>query len=80
VRRAEEVLAAQSATLAAFCALVEALYKPAYSHAMAIEMINEGRGGHFDPDMVDALLAISEQFCGIAIRFSDNHRTTSTLE
>jgi len=47
---------------------------------MAIEMINEGRGGHFDPDMVDALLAISEQFCGIAIRFSDNHRTTSTLE
>ena len=56
------------------------IYKPAYSHEMAIEMINEGRGGHFDPDMVDALLAIAEQFRGIAIRFSDNHRTTSPLE
>lgn len=46
-------------------------YKPAYSHERALEIIVEGRGSHFDPDVVDALLGIAEQFREIALRFHD---------
>jgi len=47
------------------------VYKPAYSHEQAVAMIAEGRGSHFDPDVVDAVLAIAEQFNEIAGSFSD---------
>jgi putative two-component system response regulator len=47
------------------------VYKPAYSHEQAVTMIAEGRGSHFDPDVVDAVLAIAEQFNEIAGSFSD---------
>ena len=42
------------------------VYKPAYSHDVARNIIVEGRGKHFDPDIVDAFLAHEDQF--IAIR------------
>ena len=32
----------------------ERVYKPAYSHEQAVEIIRDGRSSHFDPDMVDA--------------------------
>jgi putative two-component system response regulator len=47
------------------------VYKPAYTHEVAIEFIRQGSGRHFDPEMVDAFLAISEEFLGIAQRFAD---------
>jgi putative two-component system response regulator len=47
------------------------IYKPAYTHEKAVEIIREGRGGHFDPDMVDAFLDIHEEFRAIAQRYSD---------
>ncbi|MCW8829508.1 MAG: HD domain-containing protein [Gammaproteobacteria bacterium] len=47
------------------------IYKPAFSHKKAMEIIREGRGSHFDPDIIDALDAIEEQFIEIANRFSD---------
>jgi putative two-component system response regulator len=47
------------------------VYKPAYTHEMAVEYIRESRGRHFDPDMVDAFLAIQEDFRAIAQRFAD---------
>jgi putative two-component system response regulator len=46
-------------------------YKPAYTHERAIDLIVEGRGSHFDPDMVDALLAIADSFQDIARRYND---------
>ncbi|UCU97307.1 two-component system response regulator [Acidovorax radicis] len=49
----------------------ERVYKPAYSHEHAVEIIRDGRGSHFDPDMVDAFLALSEEFRRIAQRFAD---------
>ena len=47
------------------------VYKPAYSHGQAVDMIVEGRGTHFDPDIVDALLDIAGEFQTIAIDFRD---------
>ncbi len=47
------------------------VYKEGIPHERAVEIIREGRGGHFDPDMVDAFLAIQDQFREIAERFAD---------
>jgi putative two-component system response regulator len=47
------------------------VYKPPFPHSKALEIIREGRGKHFDPDMVDAFLAIAEEFQAIAQRYAD---------
>ena len=47
------------------------IYKPALSHEQAVAIIEAGRGAHFDPDVVDAFMAIQEEFQAIARRFSD---------
>ena len=38
------------------------LYKPAFSHEKAVEIILEGRGKHFDPDLVDLFAASHHEF------------------
>ncbi|MDH2434293.1 two-component system response regulator [Pokkaliibacter sp. MBI-7] len=47
------------------------IYKPAMPHEQARDIIVEGRGKHFDPDVVDAFLTIQQQFIEISKRFSD---------
>ncbi|MDH5511415.1 MAG: HD domain-containing protein, partial [Nitrospinota bacterium] len=47
------------------------VYKEAFSHDKAREIIVEGRGGHFDPELVDAFLAIEHKFVDIARRYAD---------
>ena len=47
------------------------VYKPAFPHPKAVEIIQQGRGTHFDPDMVDAFTAIQEEFRSIAERYAD---------
>jgi putative two-component system response regulator len=47
------------------------VYKGAMTHDQAIEIVREGRGNHFDPDVVDALLAIVDDFKSIAMRYRD---------
>jgi len=47
------------------------VYKEAMVHEKAMQIIVEGRGSHFDPDIVDAFVAIHEEFRAIAERFSD---------
>ncbi len=47
-------------------------YKRAFSHEEAVEIIVEGRGKHFDPDMVDAFVRIQEEFQAIATEFADS--------
>jgi putative two-component system response regulator len=47
------------------------VYKPAFSHAKSVTIISEGRGSHFDPDIVDGFLAISDAFQSIAQQYSD---------
>ena len=47
------------------------VYKPPFPHAKAVEIIQEGRGTHFDPDVVDAFLALEDTFRNIALTFAD---------
>jgi putative two-component system response regulator len=49
----------------------ERRYKPALSHAKAMEIIKQGKGSHFDPDVVEAFLALEESFRLIALHFAD---------
>lgn len=46
-------------------------YKPAFPHAKAVAIIHEGRGNHFDPDIVDAFMTLQEEFRQIARQFAD---------
>jgi putative two-component system response regulator len=47
------------------------VYKPAFPHDKAVALIAEGRGSHFDPDMVDAFLLIADEFREISEQFAD---------
>jgi putative two-component system response regulator len=47
------------------------VYKPPFPHEQAVAIITEGKGAHFDPDMVDAFLDISDQFYEIALKYAD---------
>lgn len=49
------------------------VYKPAFSHEKAVEIMKEGRGSHFDPDILDAFLARNQAFAAIARRYGDLH-------
>jgi putative two-component system response regulator len=47
------------------------VYKEAISHEKAVKIIVEGKGSHFDPDVVDAFMEIADEFVQIAKRFED---------
>ena len=47
------------------------VYKGAINEPDAIQIILDGRGSHFDPEVVDAFLAVKDQFSAICARFSD---------
>ena len=46
------------------------IYKTAHSHAQAIDILRAGRGTDFDPDIIDAFLALQDDFQAIAQRFA----------
>jgi putative two-component system response regulator len=48
------------------------VYKPGMPHEQALEIIRQGRGTHFDPDVCDAFLSCPERFQAIAARFADS--------
>lgn len=48
------------------------IYKDGMPHEKAVQIISEGRGTHFDADMIDAFLEIAEEFRSIATRFADS--------
>jgi putative two-component system response regulator len=50
------------------------VYKEGMPHAQAVGIIAEGKGLHFDPDVVDAFLALQDEFQAIAARFVDTDR------
>ncbi|QDV71580.1 Cyclic di-GMP phosphodiesterase response regulator RpfG [Rosistilla carotiformis] len=47
------------------------VYKEAFSHERAKSIIVGDSGTHFDPDMVDAFVAMEEEFVTIASRFAE---------
>jgi putative two-component system response regulator len=66
-----------SARLMAIADVYDALisrrvYKEGMPHEKAVAIISEGRGTHFDPDMVDAFLELAEDFRAVARQFADS--------
>jgi len=55
------------------------VYKPPLPHSEAVRIVAEGKGNHFDPDMVDAFLEIQEQFRDIALEFFDDEEEEQML-
>ena len=50
----------------------ERVYKSAMPHDQAVGIIFQGRGAHFDPDLVDAFIEIQFDIQAIAQRFADS--------
>ena len=48
------------------------VYKEPMPHEAAVKIMLEGSGKHFDPDMLDAFIAIQAEFIAIAQRFIDS--------
>lgn len=48
------------------------VYRAGVPHDRAIQLIFQERAGQFDPDMVDALIEIQDDFAGIAARHPDS--------
>jgi len=65
-----------SARLMALADVYDALiskrvYKVGMSHGFAISVMVDGRGKHFDPDVVDAFMELQDEFDAIALRYKD---------
>ncbi|WP_349920414.1 response regulator [Aeromonas veronii] len=56
------------------------VYKAGMSHEEAVDIIRQGRGWHFDPDVCAAFLSATEQFKAIADRFSDSEQDMAALQ
>ena len=55
------------------------IYKDAFSHDQSIRMMAAERGAHFDPDILDAMLSLSDEFDGIASRYRDTSEQIGAL-
>jgi response regulator RpfG family c-di-GMP phosphodiesterase len=51
--------------------ITKRVYKPAFTHEKAMGILREGRGGHFDPDIIDAVVACENDFREIARNYAD---------
>ena len=47
------------------------VYKDAFTHTVARNIIVEGNGTHFDPVLVDAFLSLESQFDEVCLRLAD---------
>ena len=50
------------------------VYKEGMPHEKAVQIILEGKGSHFDPDMVDAFMDIQGEFRAIAEAYADSDK------
>jgi len=48
------------------------VYKSAFNHDKAAEIIIEGKGLHFDPSLVDCFILVQDKFKEIAERHNDS--------
>jgi putative two-component system response regulator len=56
------------------------VYKASMPHKIAIEIISEGKGSHFDPDMVEAFLELEDEFRKIALEHADHDEERENLK
>ncbi len=54
-------------------------YKPPMPHEKAMQIVAEGKGTHFDPDIVEACLELEGVFRNIALTFADYEEENQTL-
>ncbi len=47
------------------------VYKPPFTHEQSLEIMRQGRGSHFDPDVLDAFFALEAEFARIAQEYAD---------
>lgn len=47
-------------------------YREGFPHEKVVQMIREGRGTHFDPDITDTFLEIQDEFRDIALQYADS--------
>ena len=55
------------------------VYKPPFPHQKAVQIIVEGKGKHFDADVVDAFVELEETFRNIALSFADHDEERQML-
>jgi putative two-component system response regulator len=55
------------------------VYRDAMTHMQAKTLILQERNAHFDPDVVDAFLAVEKQFISIHERFRDDEQEERTM-
>jgi putative two-component system response regulator len=51
--------------------IAKRVYKPAFHHSEAEEIIAQAKGKLFDPDIVDVFLRVREEFRKIALKYAD---------
>ncbi len=56
------------------------VYKPPFPHEKAVAIITEGKGKHFDPDMVEAFLEIEDTFRQIGYEHADFEEERENLK
>ncbi len=56
------------------------VYKRPFPHTKAVEIITEGKGSHFDPDMVEAFLELEDEFRQIALKNADFDEERENLQ
>ncbi len=55
------------------------VYKPPFTHTKAVNIIVEGKGNHFDPDIVDAFLRVSEAVRDTAAKLVEHDEEKEAL-
>ncbi|NVJ57142.1 MAG: HD domain-containing protein [Vibrionaceae bacterium] len=58
----------------------ERVYKKAFSHEKAKAIILQGEGNHFDPQVVEAFIAIEDEFVAIADKYRSMEAKENALE
>jgi putative two-component system response regulator len=56
------------------------VYKDGMSHEKAVKIITDGKGTHFDPDIVEAFLVLQDEFKTIAARYADSDEDIAKKE
>ena len=55
-------------------------YKPPFTYEQAKNIIVDGRGTHFDPDIVDIFLTVADKFQELEMRYSDDEQEQTLSE
>ncbi|ACA87249.1 HD-GYP domain-containing protein [Shewanella woodyi] len=49
------------------------VYKDAMTHETALDIIKEGKGNHFDPELIEAFLEVEDDFYEVASKYRDEN-------